>query len=397
MSKCNDMCACAHIKKGGTRMNEETRQSLEAKVQSLDEELNAIHDAMPEAFKKQLIKDMADIRGVPAEEMTIDEAMQGFLIIDSATIVEIIKRAAGKAWVAQENEQDLPKITVKPTSKLNYPLDKPNSVIWGWDLIEEATKTNPNGQLKLKIDTSKKDSKQDAAIMYSINFDELPDGVKINKRLTQYDKRVYIAAATLFNAGNEVITATQVFGMMGNSKKPNVDDLQKVNDSLTKMGAARVMIDNAQEVQYAKGYKHFKYDASLLPFERMSAFVNGQLTESAIHLFREPPLITFAKERNQITTIDRRLLESPINKTEANLKIEDYLIRRIERMKNSKKNSKIPRKILFATIYDRCNIKTAKQKQRAPEKIRRYIDYYYKECGWIKGYIEEADGITIQL
>lgn len=300
--------------------------------------------------------------------------------------------AEGTIEEIEEAAKELPRIIANPTDKINYPLDKPNSVIW--NLITDAAKNNPNGQVKLAIDTSKKGSKQDAVILYSINFDELPTGVKITKQLTQFDKRAYIAAAALYNAGNKVITATQVFSMMGNSKKPNTDDIQKVNDSLTKMGAARVYIDNAQEVQQAKGYKHFKYDAPLLPFERISAYINGQLTESAIHLFREPPLISFARQRNQITTINRQLLESPINKTDANLLIDGYLLERIGHMKSGK--GKAPRKMLFATIYDRCQIKTAKQRQRAPEKIRRYLDHY-KKCGWIKGYTEEADGITILL
>ena len=292
----------------------------------------------------------------------------------------------------EEAAKELPRIIANPTDKVNYPLDKPNSVIW--NLITDAAKNNPNGQMKLAIDTSKKGSKQDAVVLYSINFDELPTGVKITKQLTQFDKRAYIAAAALYNAGNEIITATQVYAMMGNSKTPGKEDLRKVNDSLTKMGAARVYIDNAQEVQQTKGYKHFKYDAPLLPFERISAYINGQLTESAIHLFRVPPLISFARQRNQITTISRQLLESPISKTDANLLIDDYLLERIGHMKSGK--GKAPRKMLFATIYNKCNITTAKQKQRAPEKIRRYLDHY-KKCGWIKGYTEEADGITIQL
>ena len=288
--------------------------------------------------------------------------------------------------------QELPRIIANPTEKLNYPLDKPNSVIW--NLITDAAKNNPNGQIQLAIDTSKKGSKQDAVILYSINFDELPTDIKITKQLTQYDKRVYIAAAGLFNAGNEIISATQVYKMMGNSGTPQASDLQKINDSLTKMGAARVYIDNTQEVQQAKGYKLFKYDAPLLPFERISAYINGQLTASAIHIFREPPLISFAKQRNQITTINRQLLESPISKTDANLLIDDYLLERIGHMKSGK--GKAPRKMLFVTIYDHCNIKTAKQRQRAPEKIRRYLEHY-KKCGWIKGYKEETDGITILL
>ncbi len=284
---------------------------------------------------------------------------------------------------------ELPRIISHPAEKLNYPLDKPNSVIW--NLITGA---DPNGQLQLNIDTSKKGSNQDAVIYYGINFDEIETGVTITKQLTPFDKRCYIAAAALFNAGNEIISATQIYKMMGNAGLPRSSDLQKINDSLTKMGAARVYIDNEREVKAAKGYRPFKYDAALLPFERISAYINGQLTDSAIRLFREPPLMTFARKRNQITTVSRQLLESPVSKTNANLLVDDYLIERIGHMKSGK--GKAPRKILFATLYKQCCITTAKQKQRAPEKIRRYLDYY-KKCGWIKEYTTDADGITILL
>jgi hypothetical protein len=299
--------------------------------------------------------------------------------------------AAGALTEIEQAAKKLPQIIANPAEKIDFPLDKPNHVIW--NLLAEADK---NGQLALKIDTSRKGSKQEAVVLYGINFDELPASVQITKQLTPFDKRCYIAAAALYNAGNETVTATQIYKAMGNAKTPGGDDLQKINDSLTKMGAARIYIDNQKEVevQHEKGYKHFKYDAALLPFERMSAYINGQLTESAIHLLREPPLITFARERKQITTLSRKLLESPVSKTDANLRIDDYLIERIGHMKNPK--SKAPRKMLFTTIYEECGIKTAKQKQRAPEKIVKYLEHY-KKCSWIKGYEMEPDGIKILL
>lgn len=202
------------------------------------------------------------------------------------------------------------------------------------------------------------------------------------KQLTPFDKRCCIAVAALFNAGNEIISATQVCRMMGNTGNPSKTALQKVNDSLTKMRAAHISIDNP------------KYEGALLPFERISAYINGKLTKSAIHILQEPPVISFARQRNQITTVSRQLLASPVSKTDANLRIDDYLLERIGHMKSGK--GKTPRKMLFTTIYKQCAITTATQKHRAPEKIRRYLDHY-KKCGWIKGYAEDADGITIRL
>lgn len=276
-----------------------------------------------------------------------------------------------------------PRIAATPPSKIEYPLDKINSNIWS--LLENI---DPSGQIPFA--TEKRGTAKEATILYSINFDQLEPEVSITKKLTHFDKRCYIAVAALFNNGNPIISAAQIYAVMGNKGRPSAKDLQKVNDSLTKMAAARVFINNEQEITVNKKYNRFVYDAALLPFERISAFINNQLCESAIHLFREPPLVTFAKDRKQITTIPRALLESPISKTDANLRIDDYLIERIAHIRNGKVNNKL----LYATIFKRCGITEKKQRQRAPEKIRRYLEHY-KKCGFIKGYTEAADGITI--
>lgn len=270
---------------------------------------------------------------------------------------------------------------------LDYPLDKINANIWR--LLKDADKT---GQLTFAVE--KRGSKKTADIIYSLNFEALEEqtGVTITKKLTAFDKRVYIAAGALFNKGYDVVTPAQIYIAMGNTGRPNANDIKKINDSLTKMQAAHIYLNNESEHQLYKKIDRFIYDASLLPMERISAVVNGQTVDSAIHFFREPPLISFARERKQITTVSRHLLESPLSKTDANLLIDDYLIERIAHIKNSK--GKSSNKLLYETIYDKCQITTKMQRSRAKEKISKYLDHY-KECKYIKDYKEEADGITI--
>lgn len=300
--------------------------------------------------------------------------------------------AAETIEFAEKAAEELPRIISHPTDDMIFPVEKVNSNVW--DMITGA---DPNGQLRIRTSRADPAKGKDAgAVIYGIDFNDLDPGVKITKQLTHYDKRCYIAAAALFNAGNSTISATQIYKMMGNRGQPKAADIQKINDSLTKMGAARVYIDNAPEIKAKLNYPVFKYDASLLPFERLSAYINNTLCEQAIHLFREPPLITFARERGQVQAITRQLLESPVSKTDANLRLDDYLIERISRMKN--KHSKTPHKMLYSTIYEKCGIVTRNQRSRAPEKIRRYLDHY-QSCGFISGYIEseDKDGIIILL
>ena len=290
----------------------------------------------------------------------------------------------------QELKKELPAIIPNNAETLHYPLDKPNQNIW--NLLEE---TEPNGQMRIDFDTTNlaKDKPETAVIMYSVNFDALNDiDCKITRQLTPFDKRIYIAVGALWNSGNPIITATQIYKVMGNRGQPKADYVKKINDSLTKMGAAWIVVDNGRESSVYKNYPHFRYDAPLLPFERRSAFVNNMFTESAIHLFREPPMISFAKQRNQITAIEQKVLESPISKTDANLRLEDYLLERIGHMKSEK--SKASNKVLYSTLYEKCGIETSKQRSRAPEKIKKYLDHY-KGCGFIAGYRIEKDGFII--
>lgn len=86
-----------------------------------------------------------------------------------------------------------------------------------------------------------------------------------------------------------------------------------------------------------------------------------------------------------------KLLQSPISKTDSNLQLEDYLIDRISKGKNKKSN--MSKKILIDTLCKNINITDKKQKQRLPEKLKRYLEHY-KKCGFIKNYHLSKDSIT---
>lgn len=316
------------------------------------------------------------------------ESIVGGKLVPDSPIAKAIEAARKKEHIAP----DVTRVTAVPTESLKYPLDKPNSKLWN----TLAIAADQNGQyvLELNFDAAKKEAAEDALIYCSLSFDEQEAGLHItSKTLNAYDKMVYISAAALYNAGNTIMTASQIYKMMGNKGNAPASQLQKIDDSLTKMGVARIHINNAMEAQRTD-YPRYKYDAPLLPFERVTAYINGIKTDSAIHLFREPPLIEFAKKRNQIIGIERKLLESPISKTDDNLRLEDYLLTEISRMKNPKSNT--PKRMLYETIYARCGIDTKMKRSRAPDKIQKYLDHF-KECNWIAGYKMDDKGVSIQL
>ncbi len=290
------------------------------------------------------------------------------------------------AALIQEREaaekRELPGVTVHKLENIDFPVDKVNSKIW-------KMFDNTNGQYKINFDVSKRGKSKPIAVVYSLDFNDLPDDMVISRKLEIYDKRVCLAIAALYNDGCEYMSISQIYDSMGNKGRPGASDIKKINDSITKMNGATLSLNNKAEAD-AYNYDYFEYDGKLLQMERIKGVVKGQVSEAVIHVFREPAIVTFARQRKQITTISKKLLNSPLSKTNANMELEDYLIERISHMKKGN----IRKKMLFSTIYDNTHISTVKQKQRAPEKIKKLLEHY-KANNFIKGYRMERDGVTI--
>ena len=282
-----------------------------------------------------------------------------------------------------EDKATLPAVIAHELKSINFPVDKVNKDIW--HLLE----TNPNGQVTIAYNVAKKGNKKPIEILYCLDFSQLHN-VSITRKLEPYDKRVYLSIAAIFNHGYDVMSIQQIYNGMGYKGRVGARDIQKINTSISKMNGAHLYIDNLAESNVYK-YDHFTYDGVLLPMERIQAIVKGQTADAVIHVFREPPMVSFARERKQITPIDIKILDTPLNKTSSNIELEDYLIEEISAIRKGRRNNKM----LYKTIYESTNIKTAKQQQRAPGKIKQLLDHYVT-CGFIKAYKETKDGVTIE-
>ena len=336
-----------------------------------------------------------ELRGLAADPAASAVNMFEYLFTGDAfntNFVRLLKQAREKQGAPLPGEMH--EYTVKRLDALNYPLDKVNARAWNW-LTDPA---EINGQMRFDFEfTTGGKRSENALVLYSVDFSELEQSAKYSRQLTPFDKRCYIAAGALFNAGYNVFSLAQLYNAMGFTSKPAATTLEKINESARKMLRTHIEINNEAEVEAFKQEKSqylVKYEGQLLAGERIEqrARANGKLIESAIHLFREPPLITLARKKGQITTVERKLLESPISKTEENLTIEDYLIERVSHIKANPKNPRI----LYATIYEQCKITAKKQRQRLPEKVARILEHH-KKCGWIKDFSEQKDGVTIIL
>lgn len=340
------------------------------------------------ALRSQLKKELPKIQQIPGlEEITLD-VLASFIGPDGKTVIEEIDGNPTPAPILDAVCRALAdiNITAKRADIVEYPLDKVNSNIW--NMLQETT----GRQMKMYIDTAKAGSKDKLEVFYSIDFSALENsGIKVTKQLTPFDKRVYIAISALFNAGNIIISSRQIYIAMGGSGEPSDNQTAKIRESVAKMRKADVVIDNIKEAELYK-YERFTHRGFLLPADITTAEINGQIVNDAIRLSMEPPIMTFAKQRKQITTFTVKVLQSPVNKTDANLLIDDYLLERIGRAKHGGKSLKI----LYATLYENAQIKSPSQRTRAPEKVKKYLEHY-KACGLISAYKMEKDGIQIEF
>lgn len=271
-------------------------------------------------------------------------------------------------------EQQPPKISTSKLSDIFYPIDKVNSELWNCFSIGENT------PLKAESDKDSRKGKQ-ASIYVMLDFNEL-DGVKISRPLTSFDKRVFIAISNKREAGQEILTFSQIYEAMGGISRPDKSIRDRIIESIETMSRAIVSIDTTEENKIYPRLDKIVWESQLLHIEKVKGYSRGQITDYAIRIIETPKLYLFAKQRNQITSAPLELFESPISKTEANLSLEDYIFPRIARMRNS---TKISRTILIETVCQKCNITTKKQRQRLPGKIERYLKHYVS-VGWIKAY-----------
>lgn len=376
------------------RMNEAvTRlQQLVISISAAQHNAGEIVDAAAQQTISQAQQTMKNIAEFVNSDRykTIKEAIHSLstFLEEHRAELDAAAEAAGVDDVS-EDIAVIESIVARPPQDLAFPLDKINSTVW-----EALNNAGPNGQITMMpFATEKRGSSKEATVYLSMDFAKVETELKelgVELNLTPFDKRVYIAVNGLFHSQSGFMSEEQIWGAMGNSSRPNAKQLEKVHKSLTKMGA-HIFIDNTNELPINKKYDRFVYDGDILPFERVSAYINNRLSASVIHVFREPPLMSFAKSRRQITSVSRAVLESPISKTDENLRIDDYLIERIAHIKKGN----LSNKILFKTIFEKCDITEKKQKQRAKDKISRYLAHYAK-TGFIKGYDLAPDGIIIK-
>ena len=141
------------------------------------------------------------------------------------------------------------------------------------------------------------------------------------------------------------------------------------------------------------------YKGALIPAERVEIMeLNGQKVTDCIHLLRTPPLYDYARDKNQIGTIDIKMLDTPLSNTKENIELKGYLLKRIASIKNAKSN--MSDTIRYDTLYKYLQIKAPnknalyRQFQDVRNKVKKLLDFWIK-MGLISSYEEEKEGKSI--
>lgn len=304
---------------------------------------------------------------------------------------------ASAETTGKKKKDNLPVVSGKISEKTYYPIDPANKEIWQYN-YKSLMRETESGQLAYNFPITtipESDTGPAAGITYSIDFNRLGN-IEISKELNHFDKAVYIACATLYRSGYSNLSIQQIHSQMGSERRANRNDYGKIYESLKKMSNAWIEIENSSETGYDEPAEGLRYEADAYEkTERLSyegpllmaeflkeANASGNITNFAVHLTREPVLISYAQSKREITTVKTRYLKTKLYFTENNLKLRDYMILSILRMKRGTQN----KKLTFQTILKNVSKNPGKKNEldRLKDKVISLIEDF-TESGFIKG------------
>ncbi|MBR0167074.1 MAG: hypothetical protein IJQ08_00210 [Synergistaceae bacterium] len=262
--------------------------------------------------------------------------------------------------------------------------------------------------LPVKINVSnRKSTRKKIETLFSIDFSDLKkEGVAIafEYRITPYDREIHNAVATLAVAGNEFINPSMIFQLLsGNTQSRNdmsPETRKNILRSIDKMMATIITIDASAEVNAHMITKTTGiYKGYLIPAERIEVIeLNGQKVTDCIHLLRTPPLYEYARDKNQIGSIEISMLDTPLSNTSENIELKGYLLRRIASLRNSKNN--MSDTIRYDSLFEYLRIDAPtkealkKKRQEVRKKVKQFLDFWI-EKGLISSYEEQNEGKSI--
>ena len=230
--------------------------------------------------------------------------------------------------------------------------------------------------------------------------------------ITEYDKSIFNGVISQLEAGNRALTPAMIYrAVAGLDDAQYVSPQQKaaVTKSIEKMRRTWINIDATAEYRAYLGHnKNMKvqkanFDTHLIVADRATAIINGARHSAYIFAntsdgaIKMPALYDYAKISGQILNVPVEAMRLPINNTEKNIILRDYLLREIWAIRNPKS----PRRpeISYQGIYKHLDIKqngsTAKTEMKRTRDATEKILEYWVNTDFIKSFSTYKNGRTI--
>lgn len=288
----------------------------------------------------------------------------------------------------------LPRIQAKKPRNVALDLSKYGNFVFA-DWVDRVNEIN--GQITMEPLKMEKDGRPELTLFYDLTF---PEDVAIsNRKLSPFDQRVYSVLHWLKASGNDYVTPREIAGLMGSTTKLNNRQIKKVLSSIDKMIGVTISWDDHEEAAaYHDRDTYSDYKGLLCPIERVAKkmIINGKPVDFVVHIFRTMPLIDFAINRKNYTTIPHALIETALPLTDLNIALQNYVLRRISQAKRADDKAKKPSrsvKIIYTTLYNGIGATTRQKQRTAKDNLYTYLDELIAK-GYITGYVEEKTKST---
>lgn len=243
-------------------------------------------------------------------------------------------------------------------------------------------------------------NKKEVLTKVSVNYDD--EGIQIynEKKFTPYDRVVCDSVTSLFESGNSEFSPTMVYRCMNglkNTEKISPQAVAAVTKSIDKISRMYCKIDWTFEAKRQNSnVDETVISGNILATEKITVKSGGK-TLQAYKLLSKPILYRYAQSINQVISVPIKLLQTKeaTRSTEDVIVIREYLIRRIEMMKNPKNN--MTNRIKYKSIFE--DLELLEPTKQKSEKIRTAVKEllnYWKKEKYIKGFIEYKEGKTLK-
>ena len=299
------------------------------------------------------------------------------------------------------NKELLDDITEKTNEVKEKPKQEPQSAkVYNTDFIRWNTDRVSNNFVSIFKEAQQKKGlalitsakKKDTIALYftgkdDITFDDLTK--KLGISISYKDKLYYMIVSTLYDAGNEYITASQIYKTLHDGKKPKQKDVVEIYESIERMSLIKVNINNELEHSVYKSYRLEPNTSRYFLAAETNVYdktFRGKKADCAFHLLTRPLFADIAKDRRQFIEIKTKIFsDAEISYTEKNICLFDCLIQQVS-LNNTDKGSGV---IRYDFLYDALQITDRHQKPRAVATSEKILKSFEKNN--LIGKVEKTD------